>query len=450
MRASIGIKRWVCLGLFLVILMSCGGGTGGTGSPVVASGTVRGLGSLVVNGITFETSGAAITINGQEGTEADLRLGQVVTVQGTLDASGATGKAETVAFANSAEGPIDSINLATRSLVVLGQIVVADDTTQFGEAAFGALTVGNIVALSGFADAQGVLRATRVDRTQDVFVPGTEIETRGTVANLDDETQTFTLNMLTIDFSVAQLVNVPEPGLRNGQTVAVTSRQNVVSGVFVANRVEVQGVGIQGAVGERAEIEGLIWRLTAADVFVVNGQPVRLTPDTVFEGGTVNDIAVNTRVEVEGTFGEDGLLVVDEIDFDDAGTVELKGQVSQVLSADTFEVSGQRVRLTPDTVLSMGTADDIIVGAQLQIEGFFDATGTLVATEIEFFVDIEGVITRVTSANSFDVDGQPVRLTSDTVFEGGTAADLAVGIRVEVEGRFDAFGVLVALAMTFL
>ena len=450
MTISVGIRRWACLGLLVTMMMSCGGGTGGTGSPVVASGTVAGFGSVVVNGITFDTSGAAIMVNGQNGSEADLSLGQVVTVQGTLDANGATGTAATVVFENSAEGPIDSLTPATRSLVVLGQIVVVDEATQFGDASFSDLTIGNIVALSGFVDANGVLRATRVDRTQDAFLPGTEIETRGTIANLNEATQTFTLNRLTIDFSAAQLVNVPESELRNGQVVEVASRQNVMAGVLVADRVEAREVGIQGAVGEKAEIEGIVFSATAAGVVVVNGQPVRLTPDTIFEGGTVDDITVNARVEVEGTFGEDGILVVEEVEFIEAGQIELEGQISRVLSADTFEVSGQRVRYTPDTVLSMGTAADLVVGTQLQIEGFFDAAGVLVATEIEFFVDIEGLITRVSSADSFEVDGQPVRITPDTVFEDGTAADIAVAVRVEVEGRYDASGVLVALAISFL
>jgi hypothetical protein len=43
-----------------------------------------------------------------------------------------------------------------------------------------------------------------------------------------------------------------------------------------------------------------------------------------------------------------------------------------------------------------------------------------------------------------------VRLTEDTVFEGGTEADLAIGVPVEVEGRFDAEGVFVATEIEFL
>jgi hypothetical protein len=437
--------------------MSCigdeGGGTGGSGinsEPVVVFGTVSGFGSIVVNGITFDTANATITLNGQPGSEADLQLGHVVTVQGTRDLSSAVGIAETVAFESNAEGPIDSINPATNSLVVLGQIVVVGDTTQFGDTPFNALDVGNIVELSGFVDTNGVLRATRVDRTQDAFIPGIEIETSGTIANLDVAIQIFTLNMLTVDFSAAQLINLPGNQLLNGQVVEVTSSQNVVNGVLVADRVEVQNVGIQGDAGEEAEIEGIITSVTSVDAFEVNGQPVRITSDTVFQGGMAGDIAVNVRVEVEGVFNADGILVVEEVEFEADSLVEIEGTIISVTSADTFVVGGQSVRITSDTRFEMGTVDDIVVGTQLQVEGFFNADGTLVATRVEFFADIAGIITSVTSADTFEVDGHPVRITLDTLFDGGMADDIAINVRVEVEGLFDEHGVLVAIAIEFL
>jgi hypothetical protein len=50
-----------------------------------------------------------------------------------------------------------------------------DDRTQFGDTP-SAIEVGNVLEVSGFADAHGVLRATRIEKTQDAFTPGTEIE----------------------------------------------------------------------------------------------------------------------------------------------------------------------------------------------------------------------------------------------------------------------------------
>jgi hypothetical protein len=168
----------------------------------------------------------------------------------------------------------------------------------------------------------------------------------------------------------------------------------------------------------------------------------------VFQGSRADNVTVNVRVVVEGVFDADGVVVVEEVEF--GNQVEIEGSITSVTSADTFVVGGQPVRITSDTILEMGTVDDIVVGAQLQVEGFFDADGVLVATGIEFFIDRVGHITSITSADVFVVDGQPVRITPDTVFERGTADDIAIGVRVEVEGLFDANGVLVAMTIEFL
>jgi len=58
--------------------------------------------------------------------------------------------------------------------------------------------------------------------------------------------------------------------------------------------------------------------------------------------------------------------------------------------------------------------------------------------------EIEGLITALRSANDFDVAGRRVSTTGSTRFEGGTAANLAPDVKVEVEGTFNAAGTLVA------
>jgi hypothetical protein len=447
MKVAVSITRWALLGLFLVLLSCSSGGTGGTGSPVVASGAVTGLGSIVVNGITFDTAGAIIIIDGQPGSAADLRLGQVATVRGTREPGGTVGTAETVIVDHNARGPIDSLDPATKRLVVLGQSVRVDSTTHFGDTPLSALVVGNIVEVNGFADADGVLRATRVEKTQEAFTPGTELELDGTITELDTEQQTFTLQMLRVDFSAAQLLNLRGP-LRNGQAVQVKSTHNVVDGVLLADSVEVKDPDLQGNPGQAVERQGIITRVTATDTFEVNGQPVRLTSNTVFERGTAADIMVNVRVEVEGFFDAAGIIIAEEVEF--GAGIERQGIITRVTAADTFEVNGQPVRLTPDTVFEGGTAADITVNMRVEVEGFFDAAGVLVALEVDLRAKFEGVITRVTTADTFEVNGQLVRFTPDTVFDGGTADDIRVNVRVEGAGLFAADGVLVATEIEFL
>ena len=53
-------------------------------------------------------------------------------------------------------------------------------------------------------------------------------------------------------------------------------------------------------------------------------------------------------------------------------------------------------------------------------------------------------MTRVASSTDFDVSGKPVTTTANTAFEGGSVADLAQNVRVEVEGKIDSAGTLTA------
>jgi hypothetical protein len=84
----------------------------------------------------------------------------------------------------------------------------------------------------------------------------------------------------------------------------------------------------------------------------------------------------------------------------------------------------------------------------------FGASGELLATRVQFkgddlaedgdHVEVEGFITRFVSATDFDVEGIAVTTNGSTVFENGTSVDLVENQKVEVEGEFNATGVLVA------
>ena len=71
-----------------IMTVSCGGGggsgevaSGGIGGTGISSGAVTGFGSIFVNGVEFDTSGASITMGGISVSESDLKLGMVVEVQ---------------------------------------------------------------------------------------------------------------------------------------------------------------------------------------------------------------------------------------------------------------------------------------------------------------------------------------------------------------------------------
>jgi len=73
-----------------------GGGIGGTG--LTSSGTIDGFGSVFVNGVEFDTTGAEILVDDQRVGEEALGIGMVVLVVGEVNADGATGTASRIVF----------------------------------------------------------------------------------------------------------------------------------------------------------------------------------------------------------------------------------------------------------------------------------------------------------------------------------------------------------------
>ena len=100
-----------------------GGGTGGitrTGV-AVAVGSISGFGSIIVNGIEYDTSSAIFTIDDNPGSQDDLSVGHVVAVRGTINDDNTNAVATSVDFGDLVEGPVSSVDTVNNTLVVLGK-----------------------------------------------------------------------------------------------------------------------------------------------------------------------------------------------------------------------------------------------------------------------------------------------------------------------------------------
>jgi hypothetical protein len=172
------------ISLVLATIAACGGGGSGDASPPpvvnpppppvggigrtgLAIGPITTFGSVVVNGVHYETTSAAFTINDAPGTQSDLRVGQVVTVRGTIDDDLSSGTAAEVTFDDNVKGPVESIDLTANQIVVLGQVVHVGPDTSFDDsispATIEGLNVGDIVEISGLVAADGTVSATRIE-----------------------------------------------------------------------------------------------------------------------------------------------------------------------------------------------------------------------------------------------------------------------------------------------
>jgi hypothetical protein len=208
--------RPAILAIFISLVSACGGGsdavvtpppppTGGIIRTGIAIGPITTFGSVIVNGVSYETDTARFTINDVSGTQNDLKVGHIVTINGTIDANGTTGTAIDVVFDDTVKGPVESIDLVGNSLVVLGQTVLIGPDTSFDDsinpASLDGVSVFQIVEVSGQFDANGNIVATRIEPKP----ANTQFEVHGTVVNLDAANLRYNLDALVDDFSSATL-----------------------------------------------------------------------------------------------------------------------------------------------------------------------------------------------------------------------------------------------------
>ena len=281
-----------------------GGGIGGTG---ISQGPITGLGSIFVNGVEFDISNAAITVDGIPGNASQLQVGQIVTVNGSFN--GTTGTATSVTYENNVEGPVDSVG--TNQLEVLGQDVRIETTTKFEPATY-APKEGDLVEVSGQADSTGAIHATWIELILSPYILGTDIEVKGTVTSLNSSQGTFMMGNLMVNMSGM----TPPMGLMNGSYVDVKGTQTVPNGPLMASSVEVQSSGLSGGAGEGAQIEGFVTGFTSlSSPFMVNGQSVQTQSSTVYENGMPSNLQSDIKVEVEGVLNASGVLVADKVSF---------------------------------------------------------------------------------------------------------------------------------------
>jgi hypothetical protein len=400
---SLQILSLVCSA---ALVAACGGTSGAgpnvagidrTGAPsaAFAFGSISGFGSVIVNGVRYDTSGATFTIDDSPGAEDDLEVGDVVLVQGTLDSGGATGTATSVVFDDNVEGPIEagSIDVVSGTLVVLGQTVRTNADTSYDDSIPGAslagLMDGDVVEVSGFVDSNGDILATRIE----LKVGATEFEITGIVEGHLPGAMTFMINGLVVDYSSAMSIrNFPGGDIDDGDLVEAKGGTTLgPADELVATEVEFKGTQIAGSANDHVEIEGLITRFNDATDFDVSGFPVTSNGQTTYEGGDATDLGLNVKVEVEGDLNAAGVLVADEVDIRRDSVVEIEGFVDSV-GAGTVTVLGITIRVDGLTRIEDKRDDmqpfglgNIVAGDFIAVRGSEDpnAPGEVLAARLE-------------------------------------------------------------------
>ena len=448
------------------LVAACGGGAAGTvagidgggalppvATTITSQGPVTGFGSIIVNGVRFSTNSAAFNIDGASGSESDLAVGQVVIVQGTLNSDGVTGVANTVIFDDVVEGPVQSIDVGANSMVVLGQTVLVNDDTSYeidiSPQSLDGLSVGNIVEVSGYRNSNDAIVATRIELES----AGSEFEVTGLATNVDTGAMSFEIGGLVIDYGAAAVNDFPNGMPEEDQLIEAKGSALGGAGELLATEIEFRGNDFDIDDFDEIEIEGLITRFASAADFDVNGVPVTTNGSTVYENGSSMDLALDRRIEVEGSLSG-GVLVADEIEFEIEGSIRIGGLVEAV-SGSQVTLLGITVSVDADAEfedespadLQTFSLSDVSVGNYLEVRAFDDG-GTIVATRVERAEDpgdafLRGLADNVSDPN-FTILGITVRTDGGTSFEDDSETSIdastffaqAQDRVVEVTGQF--------------
>lgn len=300
-----------------------GGGINGINGGGIAFGPVTGFGSVFVNGIEFSTTGSTITVDGASASESQLKIGQMVEVRGTINSSAGTGTATSIAANDQYEGPVQSIDLPGLTFTLLGNVVRVNGATVFDNSfatpSLAGLAVGQWVEVNGLRNSAGEVVATRIEPR----AANGEIELNGTISSLDTTARTFRLGNSSVNYASALTVTGT---LANGACAEV--KGTTFSGTaLTATRVEVKSCTLAASNNDNGEIEGYVTRFASAADFDVGNQKATTTASTSYVGGAATDLALNKRIEVEGTFNASGVLVATKIAFKADTSTRFQGTI---------------------------------------------------------------------------------------------------------------------------
>ncbi len=265
------------------------------------------------------------------------------------------------------------------------------------------------------------------------------------------------VNGVRYDVSAASLkkndTTVAQAGLAVGEVALVRGREDAEAGQGEADSVDVE----DRVVGPIATIDLTTNQLT------VLGQTISVTASTSFGPGItpadLTGLKSGDSIEVSGLPGSGGLIMATRLGRAEGNEpLQVMGSVGTVdTAAHTLMINALTVDFSAATLAGFASGHPASGDLVIARGTVFDATAVkLTATTLRMAetdrddqaeggrVEEEGLITRFASATDFDVAGAMVTTTASTVFKNGTAADLALNVRVEVRGTLDANKVLVA------
>ncbi|WP_374401484.1 DUF5666 domain-containing protein [Niveibacterium sp.] len=368
-------------------------------NPSIADGAKVRLGGLVAEldttNVTFKLAGVSVDAKSaafEKGTVADLANGRAVRVEGTWSAGKVV--ASKVKFVRDEGDAEVSLTGAITDFVSISSFKLRGVPVDASSATFSGGTADNLangvlVKIEGAYEA-GVVKATSLSFS--TTPDGGNRTFPGKVNSYNATTGNFRLSGFDMIFHVTDTTVYTNA---NGSAASVDDLANgkriLVRGSFSAGVLVVSEVKFVPDAGMSVRLEGLLYALDAtAKTFELNGVMVSWGDSTAFEFENGNpaspsDLKNGVKVEVTGTVSSGKVLATKiEIKRSDLPTIaEVRGAITDFVSATDFKVAGQKVTTTDTTVFKDGLVGALANGRIVEVRGTLNA-GLLTATVVQF------------------------------------------------------------------
>lgn len=315
------------------LLSACGGGGGSPVLPAagsLSSGTISGLGSIILNGIRYETVGSEV-LDSDDGSTAittPLRIGMTVSVeQSGTDAVTSRPIAGKILVQSGIKG---LASYTGTSLTVAGMPVTTDTSTILLDTAGGVTSLAALnnqsVEVYGLPQADGSFLATLVE--VEAGLPNVQVV--GAVQSIDIAAKTLTLgtpgSLITVDYAGI----TPPSSLAVGSVIVVKTATTASANTYSASSLQIRSTtastyasyssnysGTTGIHNERNELYGAVSDKTLiSSGGSVTGCTLKVQGIQVQASSLAlcNSITNGTYVEVKGALNN-GVLAATKIEF---------------------------------------------------------------------------------------------------------------------------------------
>lgn len=467
-------------------LSACGGGGGGsllasgegvgTGGTGITMGTVTGFGSVVIDGVAYNSASPQYFAQSSlseaaAATPADVGLGAQVQID--LDAQGSPSSVLVAPELVGAVTAVDTNGFSVNSVrVQFNNQPSAGPRTYFtGLQGPAAVRNGMQVAVSGAygQDSAGTPRvqATLVERLPDA---NTILRSSGTVSGLNSASQSFQLGAMTVHYSASTPVLPAGATLADGRFVKVWSKRALSHSGTTLEADTLRVHSLLGRTGP-AQISGLV-SLLGGNHFQVSGVTVDASASAVAASlaALVNGQYVTVHGQIDSASGSIlASSIANAAVSSQQVPTEIQGSITGYTGVGAFFVRGVPVDASSAQFLNGAHASDLADGVYVDLIGTVGASnaGVVVANSLAVIgpqapsgktVEYRGTVRQfvstslpfvlVRSVSGVDVP-ESVTLAANVSYSNGSASQLANTAGIEIEATKTASG-LSAYSVNFI